>query len=68
MQVKLSVFFTLAMSAAQFVLAQDSTCSGLYAQCGGIVYTGPTCCYDATRELYCDYIDHNYSVCVPTGP
>ncbi|KIO32731.1 hypothetical protein M407DRAFT_18198 [Tulasnella calospora MUT 4182] len=70
MQLKISIIFGLFMSSAQFVLAQDSTCSGIYAQCGGIpgVFTGPTCCYDATRELKCEYINTQYSVCVPTGP
>ncbi|KAG8897316.1 hypothetical protein FRC01_011388, partial [Tulasnella sp. 417] len=59
MQLKLSIFFALAMSAAQFVVAQDSSCSGIYAQCGGIegVFTGPKCCYDAARELKCQYIN-----------
>ncbi|KAG8897861.1 hypothetical protein FRC01_011136, partial [Tulasnella sp. 417] len=59
MQLKLSIFFALAMSAARLVVAQDSSCSGIYAQCGGIpgVFTGPTCCYDAARELKCQYIN-----------
>ncbi|KIO30974.1 hypothetical protein M407DRAFT_242033 [Tulasnella calospora MUT 4182] len=72
MQLKLSVFLTLAMSAAQFVLAQDTTCSDIYQQCGGSIetwsWTGPTCCTnsaDPTVALTCKYIDQQFSVCVP---
>ncbi|KIO30976.1 hypothetical protein M407DRAFT_20094 [Tulasnella calospora MUT 4182] len=75
MQLKLSIFFTLAMSAAQFVLAQDTGCSDIYQQCGGSIetwsWTGPTCCInsaDLTRELTCHYVNQQYSVCIPTGP
>ncbi|KAG9050291.1 hypothetical protein FS837_006401 [Tulasnella sp. UAMH 9824] len=74
MQLKLSIFFALAMSAAQFVLAQDTGCADLYGQCGGSIetwsWTGPTCCIDSadpTRELTCKYVDQQYSVCVPVS-
>ncbi|KAG9050290.1 hypothetical protein FS837_006400 [Tulasnella sp. UAMH 9824] len=72
MQLKLSIFFALAMSAAQFVLAQDTGCADFNHQCGGTVntwtWTGPTCCIDSAnpdRELYCKFINTAFSVCVP---
>ncbi|KAG9044193.1 hypothetical protein FS837_008652 [Tulasnella sp. UAMH 9824] len=74
MQLKLSIFFALFMSAAQVVLAEDTGCQDIYQQCGGSVqtleWTGPTCCInsaDPTRELKCQYINTQYSVCVPTS-
>ena len=40
------------------------TCSGLYQQCGGKTWTGPTCCI---KKSVCQVTNEWYSQCVPTN-
>jgi len=39
--------------------ASEGNCSGIWGQCGGIGYTGPTCCSEGT----CKQINEHFSQC-----
>ncbi|KAI8610929.1 thaumatin [Chytriomyces sp. MP71] len=54
----------LTILVATSLHVQASSCSALYGQCGGIGWTGPTCC-DAS---VCTYGNDWYSQCLPGGP
>jgi endoglucanase len=42
----------------------STTCSGLWQQCGGKTWTGPTCC---VKRSTCQVTNEYYSQCVPTN-
>jgi hypothetical protein len=42
----------------------STTCSGLYQQCGGKSWSGPTCC---VKKSVCQVTNEWYSQCVPTN-
>ncbi|KAJ1569047.1 hypothetical protein HK096_004401, partial [Nowakowskiella sp. JEL0078] len=60
---KPSISFVLVVTFALSFSVEAQTCSSVWGQCGGIQYSGPTCC--ESGSVCTNYGNIYYSQCVP---